>query len=110
MIHLSRSDEFFQRSLTLFHVEGCVALRYWEAFMKVLPESLAFQGRMTTSHQNNASDPFNAALNYGYGFLEGECRKATNSVRLEPSVGFLHDFSEYQTKQSLAFDLQETFR
>jgi CRISPR-associated protein Cas1 len=65
---------------------------------------------MTTSHQNNASDPFNAALNYGYGFLEGEYRKATNSVGLEPSVGFLHDFSEYQTKQSLAFDLQEPFR
>lgn len=76
----------------------------------MLPESLDFQGRMTSSHQNNASDPFNAALNYGYGFLEGECRKAINSVGLEPSVGFLHEFSNYQTKQSLAYDLQEPFR
>jgi CRISPR-associated protein Cas1 len=25
-------------------------------------------------------------------------------------VGFLHDFSNYQTKQSLAYDLQEPFR
>ena len=49
-------------------------------------------------------------LNYGYGFLEGECRKAINAVGLEPSVGFLHDFSDYQTKQSLAYDLQEPFR
>ena len=65
---------------------------------------------MTSSHQNNASDPVNAALNYGYGFLEGECRKAINSIGLEPSVGFLHDFSDYQTKQSLAYDLQEPFR
>lgn len=65
---------------------------------------------MTTSHQNNASDPFNAALNYGYGLLEGECRKAINSVGLELSVGFLHDFSDYQTKESLAYDLQESFR
>lgn len=91
-------------------VEGRVARRYWDAFAKVTPEHLDFCGRMTSSHQNNASDPFNAALNYGYGFLEGECRKAINSVGLEPSVGFLHDFSDYQTKQSLAYDLQEPFR
>src|SRR5208337_4046247 len=77
---------------------------------KALPEWLDFQGRTTTSRQNNASDPFNAALNYGYGFLEGECRMAINAVGLEPAVGFLHDFSDYQTKQSLAYDLQEPFR
>jgi CRISPR-associated protein Cas1 len=29
---------------------------------------------------------------------------------LEPSVGFLHDFSSYQTKQGLVYDLQEPFR
>ncbi len=91
-------------------VEGQVALRYWEAFGKVLPEWLDFQGRMTSTHQNHASDPFNAALNYGYGFLEAECRMAINSVGLEPAVGFLHDFSDYQTKESLAYDLQEPFR
>jgi CRISPR-associated protein Cas1 len=91
-------------------VEGRVARRYWEAFGKILPEHLDFQGRMTSSHQNNASDPVNLALNYGYGFLEGEVRKAVNSVGLEPSVGFLHDFSDYQTKQSLVYDLQELFR
>ena len=89
---------------------GRVALRYWETIRKILPAYLDFQGRMTSSHQNNASDPVNAALNYGYGFLEGECRKAINSIGLEASVGFLHDFSDYQTKQSLAYDLQEPFR
>jgi CRISPR-associated protein Cas1 len=91
-------------------VEGRVALKYWDAYGKVLPESLDFQGRMTTSHQNNATDPVNAALNYGYGFLEGECRRAINAVGLEPSVGFLHESSDYQTKQSLVYDLQEPFR
>ena len=35
---------------------------------------------------------------------------AINAAGLEPSVGFLHDFSNYQTKQSLAYDLQEPFR
>jgi CRISPR-associated protein Cas1 len=91
-------------------VEGCDGLRYWETFRKALPEWLEFQGRMTSSHQNNASDSFNAALNYGYGFLEGECRMAIHGVGLEPAVGFLHEFSDYQTKQSLAYDLQEPFR
>lgn len=91
-------------------VEGRVARRYWEAFGKVMPEYLDFQGRMTSSHQNNASDPVNLALNYAYGVLEGECRRAINTVGLEPSVGFLHDFSDYQTKQSLVYDLQEAFR
>jgi len=65
---------------------------------------------MTTSHQNKATDPVNTALNYGYGFLEGECLRAINTVGLEPSVGFLHDFSDYQTKQSLVYDLEEPFR
>jgi CRISPR-associated protein Cas1 len=42
--------------------------------------------------------------------LEGECRKAINTIGLEPSIGFLHDYSDYQTKQSLVYDLQEPFR
>jgi CRISPR-associated protein Cas1 len=65
---------------------------------------------MTSSHQNNASDCVNVALNYGYGFLEGECLRGINSVGLEPAIGFLHDVSNYQTKQSLVYDLQEPFR
>jgi CRISPR-associated protein Cas1 len=91
-------------------VEGRVALRYWQAYSSVIPETLDFHGRMTTSHQNNASDPVNLALNYAYGVLEGECRRAINAVGLEPSVGFLHETSGYQTKQSLVYDLQEPFR
>jgi CRISPR-associated protein Cas1 len=76
----------------------------------VIPECFDFHGRMTTNHQNNASDPVNLALNYAYGVLEGECRAAINTVGLEPSVGFLHETSGYQTKQSLVYDLQEPFR
>ena len=91
-------------------VEGRVALRYWQAYASVIPECFDFHGRMTSSHQNNASDPVNLALNYAYGVLEGECRAAINTVGLEPSVGFLHETSGYQTKQSLVYDLQEPFR
>ena len=50
------------------------------------------------------------SLNYGYEFLEGESRRAINAVGLEQSVGFLHDFSDYQTKQSLVYALEELFR
>jgi CRISPR-associated protein Cas1 len=91
-------------------VEGRVALRYWQTIAGVLPESLDFRGRSTSSRANNASDPVNSALNYAYGVLEGECRRAINVVGLEPSVGFLHEFAGYQTKQSLVYDLQEPFR
>jgi len=35
---------------------------------------------------------------------------AINGVGLESSVGFLHEFSDYQTKESLVYDLQEPFR
>ena len=91
-------------------VEGRTALRYWDAFHRAIPEPLGFQGRMNTSRANHASDPVNLALNYGYGFLEAECRMAVNAVGLELAVGFLHDFSDYQTKQSLVYDLQEPFR
>lgn len=35
---------------------------------------------------------------------------AINAVDLESAVGFLHDISDYQTKESLVYDLQEPFR
>jgi len=91
-------------------VEAHVAQRYWEAFRQVLPSSLGFKSRLTLSGNYNASDPVNLALNYGYGFLQGEVRMAINSVGLEPAVGFLHDSADYQTKESLVFDLMEPFR
>jgi CRISPR-associated protein Cas1 len=91
-------------------VEGRTALRYWEAYRKAIPERLRFEGRTTTSHNNNATDPVNAALNYGYGFLKVECRTAINTVGLEPAVGFLHELGHDETRESLVYDLEETFR
>lgn len=91
-------------------VEGRVAKRYWKAIKQILPECFCFQTRKTKTHQNNATDPVNVALNYAYGVLEGYCRKAINTVGLEPSIGFLHEFTSTQTKQSLVYDLQEPFR
>lgn len=91
-------------------VEGRIAIAYWEACGKILPANLRFQGRGTDSHNNNASDSFNAALNYGYGYLKIQCRTAVNTVGLEPAVGFLHQTSAAQTAESLVYDLEEPFR
>ncbi len=62
------------------------------------------------SHQCNATDPINLCLNYAYGVLEGKCRKAINTVGLEPAFGFLHEPASHQTSQALVYDLQEPFR
>jgi CRISPR-associated protein Cas1 len=91
-------------------VEGRTALRYWEAYRKCLPEPLRFQGRMVKTKAMNAIDPVNLALNYGYGFLKCECRTAANAVGLESAVGFLHESSAQQTRESLVYDLMEPFR
>ena len=91
-------------------VEGRVAQQYWLAIQSIVPETFCFQSRIVKSHQYNASDPFNLCLNYAYGVIEGYVRRAINIVGLEPSVGFLHEFSGSQTKESLVYDLQEPFR
>jgi len=91
-------------------VEGRVAQQYWLAIQSIVPETFCFQSRIVKSHQYNASDPFNLCLNYAYGVIEGYVRKAINIVGLEPSVGFLHEFTGSQTKEPLVYDLQEPFR
>jgi CRISPR-associated protein Cas1 len=63
-----------------------------------------------TSHQFDASDAFNATLNFGYAILEAECRKAVNAIGLEAAVGFVHPPANYQIKEGLVLDLQECFR
>ena len=75
-----------------------------------MPEEYCFESRIIRSHQYNASDPVNLCLNYAYGFLQCECRKAINAVGLESAYGFLHEPSDYQTKEALVYDLQEPFR
>ena len=91
-------------------VEGKVAQHYWRAIQSIIPQEYCFESRIIRSHQYNASDPVNFCLNYAYGFLKCECRKAINTVGLESAYGFLHEPSDYQTKEALVYDLQEPFR
>ena len=92
----------------LLSIEGRIADIYWRHLQQVLPVKFGFTSRMHETHQMNASDPFNALLNYGYAILETQCRKALNSVGLEPTVGFLHEAR--QTKYPLVYDFQEPYR
>jgi CRISPR-associated protein Cas1 len=92
----------------LLSIEGRIAGIYWRYLKQVLPVKFGFTSRMHETHQMNASDLVNALLNYGYAILESQCRKALNSVGLEPTVGSLHE--DRQTKYPLVYDLQEPYR
>lgn len=93
--------------------EGRVALGYWSAFGKCLPPILEFKTRMSSTRQQRsdfANDPVNICLNWGYGFLQSEIRRIVNSIGLECGVGFLHTTADYQSKQSMVFDVMEPYR
>ncbi len=55
-----------------------------------------------------AVDPLNAALNYAYALLEGECRQALTSLGLDVACGFLH--LDKSNRDSLVYDLMECER
>ena len=92
----------------LLSIEGRIAEIYWQYPQQVLPAKFGFTSRIHETRQMNASDPFNVLLNYGYAILESECRKALNSIGLEPTIGFLHEAR--QTKHPLVYDFQEPYR
>jgi CRISP-associated protein Cas1 len=84
--------------------EGRAAARYWQAVALIIPTELGWPGRET----QGARDPFNAALNYGYGVLRSQVRQALLLAGLEPNAGFLH--ADRPGKPSLTLDLIEEFR
>ena len=84
--------------------EGQAAARYWKAIRLVLPEKAAFPGRVG----RGAEDPVNAALNYGYGVLYGQCERCLVLAGLDPYAGFLH--VDRPGKPSLTLDFIEEFR
>ena len=85
-------------------VEREASLAYFNALGQVIDSSL-YHGHRT---QHPALDPFNAALNYGYGILYNEIEKACLLAGLDPYAGFLHG-DRYGNK-ALVYDLIEPFR
>lgn len=88
----------------LLSIEGRAAQHYWDAVKLVAPEALAWPGRLG----RGATDPLNAALNYGYGVLYGQVERALVLAGLDPYAGFIH--VDRPGKPSLTLDLIEEFR
>ncbi len=89
---------------SLLSAEGRAAQKYWRAIKALLPESLGWPGR----EGRGARDPFNSALNYGYGILYAEVERALVLAGLDPYGGFIH--VDRPGKPSLVLDLIEEFR
>jgi CRISPR-associated protein Cas1 len=89
---------------TIMGIEGTSGGAYFGCLSRLMPERYRFKGRS----RQPARDPFNAALNYGYGMLYSRVEKACILAGLDPYVGFLH--TDNYNKRSLVFDLIEPFR
>lgn len=88
----------------ILSIEGRAAQKYWRAYALLLPKKLAWPGRKG----RGARDPFNSALNYGYGILYGQVERALVLAGLDPYGGFIH--VDRPGKPSLVLDLVEEFR
>lgn len=78
-------------------------------FNKAIPDKYDFCSRIDQYRKaTEAGDKVNVMFNYGYALLEAECLRAINTAGLDAHVGFLHEMT--QSKNSLAYDLQEPFR
>lgn len=88
----------------ILSTEGRAAQKYWRGVGKLLLAELQWPGRRT----QGATDPLNAALNYGYGILYSQVERALVLAGLDPYAGFLH--VDRPGKPSLIFDVVEEFR
>lgn len=111
MEQIRRYPEFMDGTVTindlrheLLGLEGHAAQKYWNAVKQVLPEKYGFPGRI----RRGATDPVNAALNYGYGILYGQVERCLVLAGLDPFAGFLH--VDRPGKPSLTLDFIEEFR
>ncbi|HHX65391.1 MAG TPA: CRISPR-associated endonuclease Cas1, partial [Chloroflexi bacterium] len=88
----------------ILSVEGRAAHHYWNAIDTVLPAEYNWPGRQG----REASDPLNAALNYGYGILYSQVERALILAGLDPYAGYVH--TDRPGKPSLVYDFIEPFR
>ncbi|RAX20806.1 MULTISPECIES: CRISPR-associated endonuclease Cas4/Cas1 [unclassified Actinomyces] len=94
----------------LMGTEGEAAGLYFDSFDTMLEgKTAAFAAnRWGGRHRRPAPDPVNAALDYAYALLLGECIRGLVACGLDPHAGFLHSSS--RNKPALALDLMEEFR
>lgn len=86
----------------------------WKGTSKIpLPDDWARLGKRTSglnpdASNRNATHPFNAMLNYGYGVLENQVRSHVVARGLDPATGFLH--TKRRGERGLVLDLMEPLR
>ena len=84
--------------------EGAISSAYFEAFPKLFPSALGFNGR----NRRPPRDPVNAMLSLCYTLLHWEMVREIELAGLDPYIGFFHDFD--YGRESLACDLVEAWR
>lgn len=89
---------------TLLSIEGRGSQKYWQAIGKLMLAEVDWPGRET----QGATDPFNSALNYGYGILYSQVERSLVLAGLDPYAGFLH--TDRPGKTALVYDAVEEFR
>jgi CRISPR-associated protein Cas1 len=103
-------------------LEGRAAQIYWELLvetplpwrewaLKRIPAHWAAISPRTNGRRErvrDATDPFNAILNYCYTLLEVETRIACEAVGLDPDLGLLH--TDDRLRESFIYDLLEPLR
>jgi CRISPR-associated protein Cas1 len=88
----------------LLSIEGRAAQKYWAAVGKLLNPEVVWPGRQ----RQGAADPFNSALNYGYGILYSQVERSLVLAGLDPYAGFIH--VDRPGTPSLVLDMVEEFR
>lgn len=106
---LKRSDDIAALPLKeagpkIMALEAAIARQYWQALARWLPPECEFEKRT----RRPAQDPFNAALNYGYGMLYTIVETGLFAAGLDPHLGLRH--ADEYNKPVLAFDFIEPFR
>lgn len=66
------------------------------------------RGSSLSANNRRATHPVNALLNYAYGVLEGQVRRAIVINGLDPAIGILHAIQS--GRASLVYDLMEPLR
>jgi CRISP-associated protein Cas1 len=103
-------------------IEGRAAQIYWDLLvatplpwrewaLKRIPSHWAAISPRTNGRRErvrDATDPFNAILNYCYTLLEVETRIACEAVGLDPDLGLLH--TDDRLRESFIYDLLEPLR
>jgi CRISPR-associated protein Cas1 len=105
--NISKTIESLRQADNLDSVRAYEAIganNYWSGVALMLPAELSFPGRRAWSPQ----DPFNKALNLGYGILRSRVWSAVMTANLDPYVGFLH--LPRGRHMCLVSDLMEEFR